>query len=212
MEYTGNVCRQKSHSSSETSSDVSSDSSTPPFPVVITTNKKRKNDNVNKIVQYDDDNSDNTFITDEEDDFNDDTNDDGLVSETNDVTKDRTDFWTKLRVITKSQSDTILLPLWLPKNKLSPPTTRDRVRVSRQKKNSLEKELAKTKNNQRFREFYNKLSPTEKKNNKRGRKDIGLSEMLSILVIVPIVPRRHLILLSLIKQKRTRVLPINDYH
>ena len=146
MEYTGNVGRKTSHSLSESSSDVSSDTSSIPSPVVIKTTKKRKNDNVNKILKYDDDNSDNTFITDEEDDSNDDNNDDGNVPDNTNVINDRNDFWTKLQVITKSQSDTILLPLRLPKNKLSPPSTRDRVQVSRQKQTLLQKEVARKKN------------------------------------------------------------------
>ena len=163
MEYTGNVRRKTSHSLHESSSDVSSDSLSIPSPVVIKTTKKRKNDNVNKILKYDDDNSDNTFITDKEDDSNDDTNDDGIVTEINDVINDRNDVWTKLRVITESQSNTIILPLRLPKNKLSPPSKRDRVRLSRQKQTLLQKEVARKKNNKWSRDFYNNLSLIQKK-------------------------------------------------
>ena len=164
MEYTGNVGRKTSHSLSESSSDVSTDSSGIPSPVVITTTKKRNNDNVNKTLKYDDDNSDNTLFTDEEDDSNDDTNDDGIVTEINDVINDINDSWTKLRVVTNSKSDTtILLQMSLPKDQLSPPSNRDRVRLSRQKQTLIQKEVARLKNNKRSRDFYNNLSPTEKK-------------------------------------------------
>ena len=202
MEYTGNVGRKTSHSLSESSSDVSTDSSGIPSPVVITTTKKRNNDNVNKTLKYDDDNSDNTLFTDEEDDSNDDTNDDGIVTEINDVINDINDSWTKLRVVTNSKSDTtILLQMSLPKDQLSPPSNRDRVRLSRQKQTLIQKEVARLKNNKRSRDFYNNLSPTEKKVNTREPKVIGLSEMLSILLIVP---RR--------KEKCARVHQTEEYH
>ena len=175
---------------SDSSSDDSSDSSTPPSPVRIKSNRYKNilsnedEDEDGEVAADNNSDSDSDKGEDEDEDedadeYEDEDNDEDEDDDSNgeEIAPDKNNneedpdpsgkaedkgFWKKLRVVMKHQPVSRSHCLNLPHDKLRPPTNRDRVRVSRQKQNPAQKEVARIKNKNRSMVLYHKQTPCQR--------------------------------------------------